>query len=165
VPDPIIEIDQMPGDLRYALWEFDHPIDSMTRTDVVSSLSCVLRCASGDENAKRSLRLQSVLRIRDLIAADPCLVHSAEELELVSGLTRWEMARQFRAAYGTSPSSFRTMRQLDKARHLIGAGFPLSEAAVHVGFSDQSHMSRMFKRTYGLTPRAWQMALAQGRDG
>ena len=39
------------------------------------------------------------------------------------------------------------------------AGWPLSEAALDAGFADQSHMSRMFKRSYGLTPGQWAAAL------
>jgi AraC-like DNA-binding protein len=31
----------------------------------------------------------------------------------------------------------------------------LAAASVEAGFSDQSHMSRQFKRAYGLTPAAW----------
>jgi AraC-like DNA-binding protein len=45
---------------------------------------------------------------------------------------------------------------------MIRAGTPLSEVAVAAGFADQSHMSRLFKRTYGLTPGRWAMALAPG---
>ena len=35
----------------------------------------------------------------------------------------------------------------------------VAEAALEAGFADQSHMSRMFKRAYGLTPAKWQAAL------
>jgi AraC-like DNA-binding protein len=42
---------------------------------------------------------------------------------------------------------------------MIRTGKPLAEAALSAGFADQSHMSRMFKRTYGLTPAKWAAAL------
>jgi AraC-like DNA-binding protein len=77
-------------------------------------------------------------------------------LEHVANLDRWSLARQFRAAFGTSPTRFRTMRQLDHVRRLVKSGVSLAEAALDAGFADQSHMSRQFKRAYGLTPAHWQ---------
>jgi AraC-like DNA-binding protein len=93
--------------------------------------------------------------VRDRIAADLAAWPSAAALERLSGLDRWTLARQFRAAFGTSPSRFRTMRQLDLARGLLARGVPLAEAAARAGFADQSHMTRRFKRAYGLTPGRW----------
>ncbi|WP_211115745.1 helix-turn-helix domain-containing protein [Azospirillum argentinense] len=107
-----------------------------------------------------TLRLPSLLRVRDLIAAAPSTPHSAESLERVSCLDRWTLARQFQAAFGTSPSAFRTMRRLDWVRRMIRDGMPFAEAAVEAGCADQSHMSRLFKRTYGLTPVRWAAALS-----
>src|SRR5882724_11693186 len=80
-------------------------------------------------------------------------------MERVADLDRWSLARQFRAAFGTSPSRFRTMRQLDLVRRLVKSGNSLADAALDAGFADQSHMSRQFKRAYGLTPARWRAAL------
>jgi AraC-like DNA-binding protein len=77
----------------------------------------------------------------------------------VANLDRWSLARQFRLAFGTSPSRFRTMRQLDSVRRSMKSGADLVDAALSAGFADQSHMSRQFKRAYGLTPARWQAAL------
>lgn len=43
---------------------------------------------------------------------------------------------------------------------MIASGLPLAEVVLDAGFADQSHMSRMFKRAYGLTPARWAAALA-----
>jgi AraC-like DNA-binding protein len=47
------------------------------------------------------------------------------------------------------------MRRVALARAAIEEGVPLARAAAYAGFADQSHMTRQFKRTYGLTPARW----------
>ncbi len=160
VSDPIVDKSVVQDALAPALWRLEEPIDDVARSEIVAAVADLLaRAARAGTRKQSSLRLASLLRVRDLIVANPTTRHSVETLEGVSGLDRWALARQFRAAFGTSPSSFRTMRQLDQARRMIRAGLSLAEAAVEAGFADQSHMSRQFKRAYGLTPAKWAAAL------
>jgi AraC-like DNA-binding protein len=72
------------------------------------------------------------------------------------------VARQFRACLGTSPYRYLVMRRLDRVRALVRDGEPLADAAAACGFADQSHMTRHFKRAYGLTPGRW-AAMLVGR--
>jgi AraC-like DNA-binding protein len=79
------------------------------------------------------------------------VVHSVE-LEAVTGLTRYELARQFRIMCGTSPYRYLLMRRLDFARQQLIQDRSLVEVAIEAGFADQAHFSRMFKATFGITP-------------
>src|SRR5262249_29239094 len=64
---------------------------------------------------------------------------------------------------GTSPDRYRTLRRLEHARSAIENGRSLAQASAEAGFADQSHMTRQFKRTYGLTPARWMTFIAAGR--
>jgi AraC-like DNA-binding protein len=88
---------------------------------------------------------------RFLDAEKERMVHSSE-LERITGLTRYELARQFRTAFGTSPYRYLTMRRLDFARRCLRSGGTLADVALRAGFADQAHFSRTFKAAYGLTP-------------
>lgn len=94
----------------------------------------------------------AVERARQFLAAETSRVVRSGELEAVSGLTRFDLARQFRALLGTSPYRYSLMRRLERGRRRIGRGRPLAEAAFDAGFADQAHFSRHFKAAYGLTP-------------
>src|SRR5262249_25689139 len=74
------------------------------------------------------------------------------ELQRVTGLDRYELARQFRAAYGTSPYRYSLLRRLDFARQQLGGAMPLAELALAAGFADQAHFTRMFRQAVGVTP-------------
>lgn len=81
-------------------------------------------------------------------------------LERIAGTDRFTIARQFRRAFGTSPDRYRTMRRVALARTCLESGLPLAQVAAEAGFADQSHMTRQFKRAYGLTPAHWAKAVA-----
>jgi AraC-like DNA-binding protein len=79
----------------------------------------------------------------------------------VSGLDRYDLARQFRGAHGTSPYRYSVLRRLDYARGRLGDGTPLAELALDAGFTDQAHFTRMFRSAFGLTPGRY-LALRRG---
>ncbi|GHO59103.1 AraC family transcriptional regulator [Ktedonobacter robiniae] len=92
------------------------------------------------------------------------VVHSLE-LEAVTGLTRYDLARQFRIMCGTSPYRYLLMRRLDFAREQLVQGRSLAEVAIEAGFADQAHFSRMFKATFGITPARYQaMRVVKGAN-
>jgi AraC-like DNA-binding protein len=62
---------------------------------------------------------------------------------------------QFKHRFATSPYRFLIMRRLEYVRTHLVPGATLSALALNAGFADQAHMTRMFKATYGLTPRRY----------
>jgi AraC-like DNA-binding protein len=99
----------------------------------------------------RSLDQAALSRGRAFLDSRHAIVRSAE-LEAVTGLSRYELARQFRVMYGTSPYRYSLMRRLDFARDQLRRGIPLVELALSAGFADQAHFTRMFRAAYGVTP-------------
>ncbi|GAT66849.1 araC family transcriptional regulator [Planomonospora sphaerica] len=160
VADPVVRRRDVRPPLSACLRRIDEPLDDLERLDVALLVADLLERHSAPRPGGRAgLALEELSRVRELITEDPVTRRSVEELERISGLDRWTLARQFRAAFGTSPTRFRTMRQLDRVRRLLRGGTPPREAALEAGFADQSHMTRMFKRAYGMTPGAWTAAL------
>jgi AraC-like DNA-binding protein len=95
--------------------------------------------------------LSAVERGRDFLRSRLTVVQSGE-VEVVTGLDRYQFARQFHAVYGTSPYRYSVMRRLDVARGWLGDARPLAETALEAGFADQAHFTRTFKAAFGMTP-------------
>jgi AraC-like DNA-binding protein len=94
----------------------------------------------------------AVARARSFLDAETARIVRSREQEQVSGLTRYELARQFHAALGTSPYRYSLLRRLDGARERLRAGEAPAEVALAAGFADQAHMTRHFKSAFGLSP-------------
>jgi AraC-like DNA-binding protein len=92
---------------------------------------------------------------RDFLVAESHRVVGSDELESVSGLDRFTLARHFRSAFGTSPHRYQVGRRLMRAQSMIVEGVALSEAAAAAGFADQSHLTRHFSARFGITPGRW----------
>ncbi|SNZ20447.1 AraC-type DNA-binding protein [Cohaesibacter gelatinilyticus] len=115
---------------------------------------------ANDQSVKRSsgslIDLKAIKRAKDYLEANLERPVTSDELETVSGQDRFSLARQFRKALGTSPYRYQMLRRLDLARAEIQKGNSLVNASIMAGFSDQPHMSRHFKSTFGISPGQWQ---------
>jgi AraC-like DNA-binding protein len=121
-----------------------------------TGLTSTLRCR---------VDLAAVERGRDFLRSRLTIVHSSE-VEAVTGLDRYQFARQFHAVYGTSPHRYSVMRRLDLARGWLRDARPLAETALEAGFADQAHFTRTFKAAFGMTPgRYAKLCAARPGDG
>ena len=133
------------------------PLEELERDQIIVDLADAL--AAADPSIvwrKLSTRhWRAVDDVRDFLDARVGGAVTSAELETISGISRYAVARHFRACLGTSPYRYLVMRRLDRARALIRRGARLADAAADCGFADQSHMTRQFKRAYGLSPGRW----------
>ena len=139
--------------------------------DPLAGDGLVLRLAEGLLEADSGIGCTSTLarldvaaveRARQLLDAETSRVVRSDELEAVSELTRFDLARQFRAVIGASPYRYSVMRRLEAARSQIGRQAPLVDAALNAGFADQAHFTRMFTARYGITPGRYRKLRSRG---
>ena len=69
-------------------------------------------------------------------------------------MSPYHFTRLFKESTGQSPYQYVVEARARKAKELLITGkFTISEAAHQVGFVDQSHLTRHFKRVFGLPPK------------
>jgi AraC-like DNA-binding protein len=75
------------------------------------------------------------------------------------------LLRAFKAATGLPPHTYLTSLRVRQARRLLESGVPPARVAAEVGFTDQAHLSRHFKRIVGVPPAAYQKAAGTYKTG
>ena len=80
---------------------------------------------------------------------------SLAQLADLSALSVSRFATVFREQFGLSPYKYVCELRVRRAQTLLLAGVPGSVVANEVGFFDQSHLARHFKRMCGMTPSAF----------
>jgi AraC-like DNA-binding protein len=93
-----------------------------------------------------------LLRARDFIWAYYTENITLDELATVTRLSRFHLVRAFAREFGMPPHMYLNHVRLAQSKKLIAAGIPLAVVAAEVGFADQSHFTRHFIKTYGVTP-------------
>ena len=80
---------------------------------------------------------------------------SLPEAAAALGAHPTHLVRAFSREFGIPPHRYLTGRRLDRARRLLLAGERAADVAVAVGFHDQAHLTRHFRRLLGVAPAAY----------
>jgi AraC-like DNA-binding protein len=102
-------------------------------------------------------------RVRELLHDRFAEDLGADDLARAVGLSRFQVSRLFREAYGVPPSAYLRQVRLREARRRLAAGEAIAAVAPAAGFADQSHLTRWFRRTYGITPAVYQRGSSGSR--
>ncbi len=79
------------------------------------------------------------------------------------GARPFALLRAFKAATGLPPHAYLNTLRVRRARELLDSGATPAAVAAEVGFTDQAHLTRHFKRIVGVTPGAYRLARALPR--
>lgn len=90
--------------------------------------------------------------LRDYIKSRYAENISLTELSSLVDLSSFHLLRVFRDQVGVPPHEYQIHMRINEARNLLRNGNSIAETALKVGFFDQSHFSRNFKRITGMTP-------------
>jgi AraC-like DNA-binding protein len=140
----------------------DHPHPRLYGDNLSIALLLALSRLAGRES--RSVRHGQLApwqlrRVTDYLAA-----HLAEDIPLQTlsslvKLSRSYFSRAFKVSTGLAPHQWLLQARISKAKQLLlETERPLAQIAIDVGFADQAHFTRTFRREAGESPGAWQRA-------
>jgi transcriptional regulator GlxA family with amidase domain len=101
----------------------------------------------------RAHALDGVLAHIDAHLCRPLPLAGLAEL---AGLSIWRFSTVFRERLGMPPHRYIRVLRVRRAQALLEKGMPAAIVAGEVGFYDQSHLARCFKRVCNMTPSQYQ---------
>ncbi len=94
---------------------------------------------------------------KDLLHAHSMESLSVEAIATAVGVHPSHLMRTFRQQFGCTIGDYVRRLRVEHACHLLATSeAPPSQIAFEVGFADQSHFNRTFKRCMGMTPTEYQ---------
>ncbi|MGE7991902.1 AraC family ligand binding domain-containing protein [Pseudomonas sp. NPDC089554] len=129
----------------------DLRIVRQTATDDL--LACLTRHLLWRQRLNPDPRLPlTAQRARDYLHAHLGQDIGLDDVAKACGVDRFRLTRAFKAAFGLAPHAYLIQLRLNHARRLLARGQTPAEVASSLGFADQSHLGRWFRRAYRLTP-------------
>lgn len=107
-------------------------------------------------NLQKEPWVKSARERLDRLEVDPNWARLSAEF----GMTYEQFRKKFSAAVGMAPAQYRLTRRMEHAAARLRADdAPLKEIASELGFCDEFHFSKLFKRRTGLSPSAYRSQL------
>ena len=99
-------------------------------------------------------------RVLELLRVRCCEALAVSEIAREAGVHPGHLARVFFGALGCTIGQYLRAERVERAKTLLARGDQsIAMIAAQVGFSDQAHLTRAFKRVTGVTPGAYRVAL------
>lgn len=93
-----------------------------------------------------------IIYIEENLTQQLSLQKLADEIEL----SKYQLIRGFQREKGTTPWKFLINKRIEKVKQLLIDGMSPGQAAVEVGFYDQSHLNKVFQENTEQTPKEYQ---------
>jgi AraC family transcriptional regulator len=108
---------------------------------------------------KGGLSPQHMSRVSTMV--QDCLAQklSLEKLSDAVNLSPFHFARMFKHSFGESPAVYITRQRINQVKRELQSNLSLAEVSTLVGFSQQSHMTKNFKKITGMTPGEYRKKL------
>jgi AraC-like DNA-binding protein len=144
---------------RDTIRSFDLHTSRLERDSLLTKLvlATVEHCNDSRLPVKRlTMEPKAVRVIKDHLGGHFAGEISLENLASMVCLNKFHLLQVFKREVGISPHVYQTSLRIRRAKHLLSRGLPISQVAYDVGFVDQSHLNRQFKKYVLVTPGQFQ---------
>jgi AraC family transcriptional regulator len=139
-------------------------LNAIGHCTVSSITGCRQPARQHDVNSPHGFRQRALLRAHSYMENHIGENVSLGDLAEAACVSRFHFARLFRVSTGNSPMAFLLRLRVERAKEMLRRGdAKIAEIAAALGFFDQSHFARSFRRVVGVSPREFMHNQADAR--
>lgn len=151
----VVEDKQMAGELHILFNTLTHSNNSLLRETMLYGVLTRLMFKHG--KTTKDIKNQQTSNLKLSWVQQYIHEHleeniSLEKLATISHFTPFHLVRQFQKNYGLPPHAYQIQQRLQQSKLLLQQGYKVAQVATDIGFYDQSHFHRHFKRANGIAP-------------
>ena len=117
---------------------------------VSDTYSMISICVPAEDDIERDFDI-----IRNQILGNPEAEISIAQMAEKVHVSKYHMIRKFSEENGLTPHKFQMQCRIRKAQELLIGGMRVIDVAAALGFCDQSHLCRVFKKQVGISPEEY----------
>ncbi|MDD1781137.1 AraC family transcriptional regulator [Enterovibrio sp. ZSDZ35] len=108
------------------------------------------------KSIERRHDLPTLCWVKDKLLDNFQQTQQLEELANEAGMSRYQLLRAFKGQFGLPPNAYLMDEKIKRAKVMLRAGEGIADVALQLGFSDQAHFQRQFKKKLAVTPKYYQ---------
>jgi len=109
-----------------------------------------------EKTVPRCQPIESLRRVQERLLDEVAHLHQLDELAEEAGMSRYQLLRAFKNQFGLPPHAYLMDEKIKRAKVMLKSGAEISQVAYELGFSDQAHFQRQFKKRIAVTPKYYQ---------
>lgn len=136
----------------------DVMFESLSRVFLVKLINKYGDARGAELSYTRNFTASHYKRVLDYMAGNYGTAIQIEEMAKEIGFSPAHFSRLFKSVIGDSPYQFLMRYRVERAAEMLSkTNDPLIDIALACGFADQPHLTRIFKKFRGTTPKSWRL--------
>jgi len=138
--------------LQGALLADAEPLEQQSRLAQLAHAAASTVLEQAARAPSKPVPLGPCARLREILHSAQGTRLNLSDFARQAGVSQYQLLRTFKRHYGYPPHAYGLHVRVERARQMLRRGFSVAQAAAANDFSDQSHLTRHFRRIWGVTP-------------
>lgn len=131
------------------------PLEQQSRLAVLAHAAVTTVLEHAPRKPSNRAPLGPCARLREILHSTESTRLNLSDFAQHAGVSQFQLLRTFKRHYGYPPHAYGLHVRVERARQMLRRGFTVAQAAAANDFTDQSHLTRHFRRIWGVTPGAY----------